>query len=79
MAIEQAKRVGADLVVIATPELADSYERAQRVSEPVGTVQSCTTTTDRKGRFTGETTTTESTLYETRYVYSTVNTFDYSA
>lgn len=79
MAIEQAKRLGADLVVIINPEHAGSYETTEKVSEQIGTAQSRTTITDRKGRSTGETATTESAVYATRYVPRTVNLISYGA
>ncbi|WP_313739605.1 PDZ domain-containing protein [Pseudomonas sp.] len=79
MAIEQAKNVGADLVVITYAEPSGSYERTREVSEPVGKSESVTSVRDKKGRRTGETITTETTLYETRYVTSTVYLYSYGA
>lgn len=73
MAIKQAKRLGADLVMIMTPEYAGSYTTTDKVSEPVGTTTSRTTIVDHKGRATGETAITESTIYATRYVSRTVD------
>ena len=79
MAIKQAKRLGADLVMIVAPEYAGSYQTTDTVSEPVGSTSSRTTITDRKGRPTGETVTTESTIYATRYVSRTVDLTSYAA
>ncbi|AIR88531.1 PDZ domain-containing protein [Pseudomonas cremoricolorata] len=79
MAVEQAKSIGADLVVIIDHELARSYTRTREVSEPVGNSESVTTVRDEKGRATGETATTRTVLYETRYVSSTVDIYDYGA